>query len=168
MPNDRPPIDRLPSGTRGARMPPRRLLAALLPIMEWVHRRKGDRFQGSDLLYLTTIGARSGERRRTPVARFDDGKGGWLVVASFGGAAQHPGWYHNIAAHPDQVFAEVGGVTRRVEAEQLTGPAYDAAWAHVTSRAKSFIGYREKTDRTIPVLRLVPAADDGPAPDRQW
>ena len=116
------PVDRLPGGTRGARTPPKRLLAVLMPIMEWFHRRSGDRFRGSDLLYLTTIGARTGERRTNPVARFDDGKGGWLVVASFGGAARHPGWYHNIAAHPDGVRVEVRGVTHRVEAEQLEGP----------------------------------------------
>ncbi len=156
------PIDRLPGGTRGATMPPRRFLAILMPVLKWVHRRQGDRFRGGDLLYLTTIGARSGERRVNPLARFDDGNGGWLVVASFGGAAKHPGWYHNVAAHPDRVWAEVGGVTRRVEAEQLAGPAYDAAWAHITSRAENFTGYREKTDRVIPVLRLTPTAEGAP------
>lgn len=117
-----------------------------------------DRFRGSDLLYLTTIGARTGQRRTNPVARFDDGKGGWLVVASFGGAAQHPGWYHNIAAHPDQVWAEVRGTTHRVEAEQLDGTAHDDAWAQITARSPSFIEYLDKTDRHIPVLRLTPAS----------
>jgi F420H(2)-dependent quinone reductase len=63
------PVDRLPGGTRGARTPPKRLLAVLMPIMEWFHRRSGDRFRGSDLLYLTTVGARTGERRTNPVAR---------------------------------------------------------------------------------------------------
>ena len=152
-------IDKLPSGTRGASTPPRPLMKVLMPIMQWVHRRTGDRFRGSDLVYLTTIGARSGERRVNPVARFDDGNGGWLVVASFGGAARHPGWYHNIVAHPDQVSAEVRGVTRRVQAEQLDGPAYDAAWAFITSRAPSFLDYVAKTDRRLPVLRLTPVPE---------
>ena len=151
------PIDRLPGGTRGARTPPKPLLKILMPILERVHRRTGDRFRGGDLLYLTTVGARTGQRRTTPVARFDDGHGGWLVVASFGGAAQHPGWYHNIAAHPDQVWAEVAGVTRRVEAEQLSGPDYDAGWAFVTARAPGFLGYRDRTDRRIPVVILAAA-----------
>jgi deazaflavin-dependent oxidoreductase (nitroreductase family) len=152
------PVDRLPGGTRGARTPPRRLLAVLLPIMEWFHRHSGDRFRGSDLLYLTTVGARTGEQRTHPVARFDDGQGGWLVVASFGGAARHPGWYHNIAAHPDRVRVEVRGVTHRVEVEQLEGSAYDAAWAHITERSPSFLDYVDKTDRRLPVLRLTPVA----------
>jgi deazaflavin-dependent oxidoreductase (nitroreductase family) len=129
----------------------------LMPIMRWMHRRSGDRFRGSDLLYLTTIGARTGERRTNPVARFDDGAGGWFVVASYGGAARHPGWYHNIAAHPDQIWAEVSGTTHQVRAEQLHGEAHDRAWAQITAVSPSFDGYLAKTDRHIPVLRLTPA-----------
>jgi deazaflavin-dependent oxidoreductase (nitroreductase family) len=151
-------VDRRPGGTRGARVPPRAVLAVLMPIMKLVHRISGDRFRGGDLLYLTTIAARTGHRRTLPIARFDDGAGGWLVVASFGGAARHPGWYHNIAAHPDQVWVEVRGRTDRVEVEQLEGPAHDEAWARITVRSPSFRGYLDKTDRHIPVLRLVPAA----------
>ena len=149
-------IRKLPGGTRGASMPPKLLLRALMPIMKAVHRRTGDRFRGTDLLYLTTVGARTGQRRTNPVARFDDGLGGWLVVASFGGAAHHPGWYHNIAAHPDQVWAEVAGITSRVTAEQLDGAGYDEAWAHITARSRSFLDYLDKTDRRLPVLRLTP------------
>jgi deazaflavin-dependent oxidoreductase (nitroreductase family) len=89
-------------------------------------------------------------------ARFDDGPGGWLVVASFGGAAHHPGWYHNVAAHPDQVWAEVAGVSHHVEAEQLAGAEHDAAWKVITAEQPSFAGYRDRTDRHIPVLRLTP------------
>lgn len=151
-----------PAGTRGARTPPRALLALLMPIMKMVHRRTGDRFRGGDLLYLTTVGARSGQRRTLPVARFDDGEGGWFVVASFGGAARHPGWYHNVVAHPDQVWAEVRGRTHRVAAEQLDGAAHQDAWARITARTASFEGYRDKTDRQIPVLRLTPLPEATP------
>lgn len=151
MPGPRPT-----SGTRGARTLPAPLARVLMPIMLWVHRRTGDRFRGSELLYLTTVGARSGQRRTNPLARFDDGRGGWLVVASFGGAARHPGWYHNIAAHPDQVWAEVSGTTHHVDAERLDGEEHDRAWAQITARSPDFGGYAEKTDRRIPVLRLTP------------
>jgi deazaflavin-dependent oxidoreductase (nitroreductase family) len=150
------PIHKSPGGTRGARTPPKLLMKVLMPVMERIHRRSGDRFRGGDLLYLTTVGAKTGQRRTNPVARFDDGHGGWLVVASFGGAAQHPGWYHNIAAHPDQVWAEVAGVPHHVEAEQLAGAEHDAAWKSITAEQPSFDGYLAKTDRHIPVLRLTP------------
>jgi deazaflavin-dependent oxidoreductase (nitroreductase family) len=151
------PVERLPGGTRGTRQPPGWLAKIMTPILMRVHRRQGDRFQGQDLLYLTTVGAKSGERRTNPVARFDDGGGGWIVVASAGGTANHPGWYHNIVAHPDQVQAEVAGRTHRVTAEQLDGEARDRAWAAVVSASPRFQGYTEKTDRVLPVLRLTPA-----------
>jgi deazaflavin-dependent oxidoreductase (nitroreductase family) len=128
----------------------------MTPLMLRIHKRQGDRFQGQDLLYLTTVGAKSGERRTTPVMRFDDGGGGWVIVASAGGTANHPGWYHNVVAHPDQVQAEVGGKTHRVTVDQLEGEARDRAWAVVVASQPRFGGYTQKTDRVLPVLRLTP------------
>jgi deazaflavin-dependent oxidoreductase (nitroreductase family) len=150
------PVQKLPGGTRGTRQPPGWLARIMMPVMMRVHRRQGDRFQGQDLLYLTTVGAKSGERRRNPVARFDDGGGGWVIVASAGGTAKHPGWYHNVVAHPDQVQAEVAGTTFRVTVDQLEGEARDRAWGVVVASQPRFGTYTEKTDRVLPVLRLTP------------
>ena len=61
-------IEKLPGGTRGARTPPSLLSKIMTPLMVRIHRRAGDRFGGMDLLYLTTVGARSGTSRTTPVA----------------------------------------------------------------------------------------------------
>ena len=72
-------------------------------LMIKLHRRTGDRFMGMDLLYLTTVGAKTGEKRQSPLARFPDGDDAWIVVASNGGASPHPSWYYNLLAHPDQV-----------------------------------------------------------------
>lgn len=148
-----------PPGTYGARQPPTsnpvaRLMARA---MTWWHRRRGNKFLNMDLLYLTTIGARSGERRQTPVARIADGDA-WLIIASAAGAAAHPGWYHNIAAHPDQVWIEVDGVEQHVEVDQLEGAEHERAWSLVTSRHPRYADYQAKTDRQIPVLRLTPVA----------
>src|SRR4051794_24998060 len=114
-------IEKPPPGTHGGRTPPSLVSKLLMPVMMRLHRRAGDRFQGMDLLYLTTVGAQSGRQRTNPVARFDDGRGGWYVVASAGGAAQHPGWYHNIAAHPDQVWVQFGGTKRQGAIAQPSG-----------------------------------------------
>jgi deazaflavin-dependent oxidoreductase (nitroreductase family) len=149
-------VQKLPGGTRGTRQPPGWLVKIMVPIMIRVHHRQGDTFQGQDLLYLTTIGAKSGETRTNPVARFDDGGGGWVIVASAGGTAAHPGWYHNIVAHPDQVRAEVAGKTHRVSVDQLEGEARERAWAAVVTSSPRFQGYTQKTDRVLPVLRLTP------------
>jgi deazaflavin-dependent oxidoreductase (nitroreductase family) len=150
------PIEKLPSGSRGGRMPAKGLARVLTPLMIRVHRLSGNTMGGQPLLYLTTVGARSGQRRTTPVMRFDQPDGSWVVVASAGGAAAHPGWYHNIAAHPDQVWAEVAGTSHHVDAEQLDGEARARAWADVVRQVPRFQGYTDKTDRPLPVLRLTP------------
>jgi deazaflavin-dependent oxidoreductase (nitroreductase family) len=78
------------------------------------HRRKGYTFMGMDVLFLTTIGRRTGQRRQTPVAWFPDGEDAWLIVASAAGSAHNPAWYHNLAAHPDQVWIELSQRQLRV------------------------------------------------------
>jgi deazaflavin-dependent oxidoreductase (nitroreductase family) len=150
-------VRKTPEGTRGARPMPRLAGKLMQPLMIRIHRRSHDRFGGMNLLYLTTVGARSGERRTTPVARFDDGAGGWYVVASAGGTARHPAWYYNLVENPDQVWAEVSGTQRRVEVDQLAGEARERAWDLVVREAPRFASYLDKTDRELPVLRLTPA-----------
>lgn len=151
-------VRKTPGGTYGARLPapPGWLAQFLSRVMIKLHRRKGDRFQDMDLLYLTTTGAKSGAKRQTPVTYVRDGDA-WLIVASWAGAAHHPAWYHNIAAHPDQVVIEVGGTEFRVEPEQLEGEARAQAWHRLTEAVPRFATYETKTDRMMPVLRLTRA-----------
>jgi deazaflavin-dependent oxidoreductase (nitroreductase family) len=125
-----------------------------------LHRRSGDRFMGMDLLYLTTVGAKSGQKRVSPVARFADGDDAWLVVASNGGSARHPSWYHNLMAHPDQVWVEVAGRSVQATVEKLDGPRREAAWQRITESQPRFAEYQRKTSRSLPVIRLSAA----PAP----
>jgi deazaflavin-dependent oxidoreductase (nitroreductase family) len=147
-----------PRGKRGARVPAGNAFTRFMTrMMVKVHRRSGDRFRGMDLVYLTTVGAKTGEQRVTPIARFPDGDNAWLVVASNSGSARHPGWYHNIAAHPDQVWAEVAGRRFRAHMEQLTGERRVEAWQRITASQPRFAGYQRTTDRDMPVLRLTPA-----------
>jgi deazaflavin-dependent oxidoreductase (nitroreductase family) len=124
--------------------------------MIWLHRRNEDRFMGMNVLYLTTTGARSGEPRQVALARFPEADGSWLVVASAAGAARHPAWYHNIAAHPEDVWVEVAGQRTRVVVEQLDGDERARTWARITTEQPRFEGYQRKTDRRLPVLRLAP------------
>jgi len=147
-----------PGGTRGARVPPSNAVTRAIGrvMMSW-HRRSGDKFQGQDLLYLTTVGAKTGQKRQSTVARFPDGEDAWLVVASAGGSAHHPAWYHNIAAHPDQVWIEFAGHQLRVTPTQLDGDARAQAWQRITRLQPRYAGYEKKTDRAIPVIRLTRA-----------
>ena len=147
-----------PGGTRGGRgIPSNAVTRGLMRVMTSWHRRSGDKFQGLDLLYLTTVGAKTGQKRQSTVAWFPDADDAWLVVASAGGSAHHPAWYHNIAAHPDQVWAEVGGQQMRVTPAQLDGDARAQAWQRITRGQPRYDGYARKTDRAIPVIRLTRA-----------
>jgi deazaflavin-dependent oxidoreductase (nitroreductase family) len=149
-----------PPGTRGARVPGGSggLSRWFGRLMSKRHRRKGYKFMGMDVLFLTTIGRKTGERRETPVAWFPDGERAWLIVASAAGAARNPGWYRNLAAHPDQVWIELpGGPALHVAAEQLEGPRRDEAWSRIARAQPRYAKYQEKTDRLLPVIRLTPA-----------
>ena len=108
---------------------------------------------GSQVLILTTTGAKSGERRETPLAYSTDGDD-IVIVASMGGAPQHPSWYHNIVANPN-VQIEVDGkaydATATVVDETERRRLYDA-------HAEIFPGFAEYEARTggrvIPVIVL--------------
>ena len=79
----------------------------------------GGKMAGMDVLLLTTTGAKTNQPREVLLGSFPDGDQAWLVVASAGGAAANPSWYHNLAAHPDQAQVEVGGKKIKVTATQL-------------------------------------------------
>ena len=147
------------AGTRG-----RRQRGTGGPIGRWFTRRSIDRIRrkgkapglGFNALVLTTIGRKSGLERQTPVGWFPGQDGSWLIVASAAGAARNPAWYHNLAAHPDQVWIETVGRKVAVTAEQLHGAERDEAWRRVTADAPRFAGYQKATDRELPIIRLVP------------
>src|SRR6476646_4289553 len=73
------------------------------------------------LLILTTIGARSGQARSTPVTCSTDGDR-LVIIAANGGATTHPDWYHTLVAHPE-VTVEVGTETFQAQAAVATEPA---------------------------------------------
>jgi deazaflavin-dependent oxidoreductase (nitroreductase family) len=149
-------FEKTPGGTRGTNMP-----SFVTPVMKLVNnqmirrfRRSGGKAAGMDGLVLTTVGAKSGQRRQTLLGTFPDGEGAWLIVASAGGATKNPAWYHNLAAHPEQAQIEVGGKTVNVTATQLAGQERDVAWQRITAAQPRYAGYVKKTDRVLPVIRL--------------
>ncbi len=116
--------------------------------------RKSGKFGELPSLVLTTVGSKSGLERKTPLAYFPADDGGWLIVASYAGAAKNPNWYYNLAAHPDRVSIEFGGRTESVVAEQLHGTERDAAWRQIIAASQRFADYQKKTDRELPIIRL--------------
>ena len=124
-----------------------------MQIMMKQHRKKWQ-FQGMDVLFLHTVGSKTGQERTSSVAWFPYGDGSWVIVASAGGSVQHPAWFRNLAAHPDQVRIELAEGTIPVTAELLAGEARDQAWQRITAAQPRFAGYQKKTDRELPVIHL--------------
>lgn len=112
----------------------------------------GDKFAGRPLLLLTTTGARSGQRRTTPMMYIPDGQR-LLVIASNAGAPRHPDWYYNLVAHPE-VTVEVGSEQFDATAIVLEGAERERLWARITELYPFFIEHQAKTSRQIPVIAL--------------
>ena len=144
------------AGSRGARQPAGMAVRWVNKLAAGRIRRKGGKFMGFNALILTTIGRKSGAERANPVGWFPGPDGSWLIVASAAGAAGNPAWYYNIAAHPDKVQIEVEGRKVAVVAEQLHGAERAEAWELIVATAPRFGQYQQKTDRELPVIRLVP------------
>lgn len=108
---------------------------------------------GRRLVLVHHIGARSGIERIAPVMSFpvDDG---WLIVASKGGAPEHPAWYYNLRAHPDVTIETPDDGEVAVTASELDPDDRATAWQRITTEAPGFAGYEQRTTRTIPVLKL--------------
>ncbi|MGH3201178.1 MAG: nitroreductase/quinone reductase family protein, partial [Streptosporangiaceae bacterium] len=114
-------------------------------------------------LVLTTVGRKSGAERSVPVGWFPGPDGSRLIVASAAGATGNPAWYYNLAAHPDQVQIEVEGQNVPVTAEQLHGTERAQAWQQIVTAVPRFAKYQQKTDRDLPIIRLIPRPTPDPA-----
>jgi deazaflavin-dependent oxidoreductase (nitroreductase family) len=110
-------------------------------------------FMGRDVLILTTKGAKSGEKRETPIVYTRDGEK-YVIIASKGGAPTNPGWYHNLKQHPE-VTIEVGGTSLKARAQVIDSEdEYERLYHHHASINPGFHDYRKKTSRKIPVIVL--------------
>jgi deazaflavin-dependent oxidoreductase (nitroreductase family) len=116
--------------------------------------RLGRHVRGAPVLVLETRGRRSGKVRSVPLLYVEDG-GDWVVVASSGGDAEHPAWYLNIEAEPRVAVVTEAG-RRDALAMPTGGEEHDRLFAELVAIYPSFDGYRERTTRELPVVRLRP------------
>src|ERR1700682_2001994 len=117
---------------------------------------EGTEMKGKPIILLTTIGAKSGKIRKTPLMRVEHG-GEYAVVASLGGAPKNPVWYYNIKAHP-QVELQDGADTKDYEAREGFGDEKAAWWERAVEAWPDYAEYQTKTDRQIPVFVLTPVS----------
>jgi deazaflavin-dependent oxidoreductase (nitroreductase family) len=112
----------------------------------------GGQFAGAPLLLLTTTGAKSRQKRTTPVMYLSDGDD-IAIFASKAGAPTNPDWYHNILANP-RATVEVGTETYDVDTKVTEPAERDRLYDIQAERYPGFAGYAEKTTRVIPVVVL--------------
>jgi deazaflavin-dependent oxidoreductase (nitroreductase family) len=109
------------------------------------------------VVILTTLGAKSGKIRKSPLMRVEH-NGIYAVVASMAGAPKHPVWYHNVVADP-RVELQDGPVRQDMLAREVTGDEKAVWWARAVEAFPDYAEYQKNTDRQIPVFVLEPAAE---------
>jgi deazaflavin-dependent oxidoreductase (nitroreductase family) len=110
--------------------------------------------RGHPIILLTSVGARSGKLRKTPLMRVEH-DGEYAVVASKGGAPEHPVWYYNLVANP-QVELQDGPVRKDYVAKEVSGEERALWWERAVEAWPPYADYQTKTDREIPVFVLTP------------
>jgi deazaflavin-dependent oxidoreductase (nitroreductase family) len=116
--------------------------------------QEGHDWEGTQTLILTTTGRKSGEPRPMALIYGQHGDD-YLVVASKGGAPQHPAWYLNLDANPD-VDVQVWGDRFKAHARTATPEEKKELWPIMTKEWPSYDEYQTKTDRDIPLVVLEP------------
>jgi F420H(2)-dependent quinone reductase len=117
---------------------------------------EGTELKGKPVILLTTIGAKSGKVRKTPLMRVEH-NGEYAVVASLGGAPKHPVWYFNVKKNPG-VELQDGPVHGDYVAREVIGDEKAAWWERAVEAWPDYAEYQKKTDRQIPVFVLTPVS----------
>ena len=110
--------------------------------------------RGVPVVVVTSVGARSGRLRKNPVMRVEH-DGAYALVASKGGAPEHPTWYYNLLAHPT-VELQDGADRREYTVRVADGAERETWWERAVAVWPAYSSYQEKTDRVIPVFVAEP------------
>jgi deazaflavin-dependent oxidoreductase (nitroreductase family) len=114
----------------------------------------GTDLQGMAVILLTTVGAKTGKLRKTPLMRVEH-DGQYAIVASLGGAPKNPVWYYNVKKNP-RVELQDETVTGDYEAHEVFGDEKATWWERAVEAYPPYAEYQTKTDRQIPLFVLTP------------
>ncbi|MGH9126499.1 MAG: nitroreductase family deazaflavin-dependent oxidoreductase [Acidimicrobiales bacterium] len=110
---------------------------------------------GLPVVIVTARGNKSGKIRKFALMRVEHG-GEYALVASKGGAPEHPVWYHNLTADPHSIMIQDGPEPVDVDVREVSGDERVAWWDRAVAAYPPYAEYQTKTDRTIPVLVATP------------
>jgi F420H(2)-dependent quinone reductase len=106
---------------------------------------------GLPVVIFTTRGRKSGKLRKIPLMRVEH-DGQYVMVASMGGAPEHPEWYYNIKADPDALTVQDGADRFDAHARELDGDEREVWWQRAVEAYPPYAEYQQRTDRKIPVF----------------
>jgi deazaflavin-dependent oxidoreductase (nitroreductase family) len=109
---------------------------------------------GEPVIVLTSVGAKTGKLRKSPLMRVEH-DGEYAVVASLGGAPKNPVWYYNVIANP-HVELQDGPVKRDYQAREVHGEEYATWFKRAVAAWPDYAEYQKKTTRTMPIFVLTP------------
>lgn len=115
---------------------------------------EGTTMRGLPVVIVTSVGAKSGKVRKTPLMRVEHA-GSYAAVASQGGAPEHPTWYFNLVAHPE-VELQDGPIRQRYLARLVEGEEKAEWWDRAVEAFEDYADYQERTEREIPLFVLDP------------
>jgi len=116
--------------------------------------RVGTKYGKAPILLLTTTGRRSGRSHTRPLIHLVDGDS-YVIAASNAGQDHAPAWFHNLVAEPSATI-EVGATTIPVRAEVVPADEASELWPRLDAVFRGYARYRAKTEREIPLVRLLP------------
>ena len=135
---------------------PSERVAEQVALYEATDGREGATMRGMPIVIVTHRGRQTGAIRKTPLMRVADGDDRYVIVASLGGAPNHPVWYYNLLAHPDVTLRD-GAKVVEMRARLVDEPAERARlWALAVAAYPDYAAYQERTTRVIPVFSLEP------------
>jgi deazaflavin-dependent oxidoreductase (nitroreductase family) len=123
-------------------------------LFETTNGEQGGDLGGRRIIVLTSVGAKTGKLRKTPLMRVEH-EGTYAVVASLGGAPRNPVWYYNLKANP-HVELQDRATKRDYLAREVSGGEKALWWARAVEAWPDYADYQKKTERQIPVFVLEP------------
>jgi deazaflavin-dependent oxidoreductase (nitroreductase family) len=109
---------------------------------------------GLPIIIVTMVGHKTGKVRKVPLMRVEH-DGEYAIVASKGGAPEHPGWYHNLVADP-RVDIQDGPEPAAYQVRAVSGDERETWWERAVTDYPPYAEYQDKTDREIPVFVASP------------
>ncbi len=113
---------------------------------------EANELRGMPIIVVTSIGAKSGKVRKTPLMRVEH-NGEYAAIASLGGAPENPVWYYNLKKNP-LVELQDETVKKEYTAREVFGEERDLWWERAVAAFPDYANYQKKTERTIPVFVL--------------